>query len=264
MTKIDRKITVAASAAKAPYCLTSEKAPTAGKAVADLIFAHIHARDEVEPGWGEGCERRDLVDAARHLASGKLQPGNDVLADMVTTYVTKNTEWHRLHDVLSQAEKRMPSWVRRFDSPDVLGKLYVHLAKAKEELRSLAEEANDSWFEREVERRVARSVEQARSHLSAIHLEAYDAFGYGQEERTLRSISKETEDLLSRIWGTQKRVKTFAGIWAILALYDYIQGQEAAREGVASREYPARAIIQDAMARIMALAHPHVDLVAAE
>lgn len=258
MTKIDSKFTACVAGAKALRCATP------GKAIADMIFAHIRARDEAEPGWDDSSYVRDLVDAARHLASDRLQSGNDPLAEMVTTYVAKNAEWHRLHDALSEAEKRMPSWVRRSNSPDVLGKLYIHLARAKEEVRSLAGEANDSWFEREVERRVARCVEQARSHLSAIHLEAYDAFGYGQEERTLRSISTDTECLLSRIWDAQKRVKTYAGVWSILALYDYIQGQEAAREGVASGEYPARSIIQDAMARIMALAHPHVDLVAAE
>jgi hypothetical protein len=264
MTKIDRKVTVAAIYAKAPHCTSATTAPSAGKAIADMIFAHIRIRNEAEPGWDSGTYLPDLVDAAGHLAAGKLLPGDDPLVALVNRYAANVDELTRLRAVIKEAEMNMPPWAVRGPTSDVLGTLYVHLRKAAKEVSEMASDADDSWFQREVERRIVSGIERVRRKLGDIQFEAYDRFGCGAEMRRYSALGEEDEILLRRIWDAQKRIKTFAGAWSVLAVYDATQVEIAVLNGNASGNYPGRALIQDAMARIMALAHPEFDLVAAE
>lgn len=258
MTKIDPKITACVAGAKALHSATP------GKAIADMIFAHIRIRNEAEPGWDSGTYLPDLVDAAGHLAAGKLLPGDDQLVGLVNRYAANVDELTRLRAVLKEAEMNMPAWAVRGPTSDVLGTLYVHLRKAAKEVSEMASDADDSWFQREVERRIVSGIERARRKLGDIQLEAYDRFGYGAEKRKKWAIEKGNETLLDRIWDAQKRIKTFAGAWSVLAMFDTTQAETAALNGNESGNYPGRALIKDAMARIMALAHPEFDLVAAE
>lgn len=258
MTKIDTKITACVAGAKALHCATS------GKAIADTIFAHIRIRNEAEPGWDSGTYLPDLVDAAGHLAAGKLLPGDDPLVALVNRYAANVDELTRLRAVLKKAEMNMPPWAVRGPDSNVLSTLYVHLKKAAEKVSEMASDADDSWFQREVERRIVTGVERVRRKLGDIQLEAYDRFGFGAEERRYRILGDENEELLGRIWGAQKRIKTFSGAWSVLAVYDIAQAEDAGLGGNESGNYPGRSLIQDAMARIMALAYPESDLVAAE